>query len=310
MFELLKKNDKVGLITPASFITEDKLQNAISNLKSFGLEPFYYDSIMDKYAYFAGTFEQRAEEINKMYANKSVKAIICVRGGYGTSALSVFLDYETIKKNPKPLIGYSDITALLTAIYLKTKQIAFHGPVGASKFNDFTANNFYNTFFKKNELIKIESLKDTDNFIINSGKVEGKLIGGNLAVLTSLLATPLDVSWENKIVFIEEINEPPYKIDRMLSQLIQANKFKNVTGIIFGKFNKCSLADFSISSEDSFTTKEVIMNLIKPLNIPAIYGFPFGHIDNQVILPIGANASFDADKMELTIKKIFLDFRS
>ncbi len=308
MFKLLKKNDKVGLVSPASFITEEKLANAINNLKSFGLKPFYFDSVLDKYGYFAGTDNARAEELNKMYADKSVKAILCVRGGYGTSRIADLLDYDLIKKNPKPLIGYSDITALLTAIYLKTGQIGFHGVVGASKFNDFTANNFKEMFFKKTQVVKLKVLKTNENeyYTITSGKASGKLVGGNLAILTSLLATKYDADWANKIVFIEEINEPPYKIDRMLTQLIQANKFKDVKGIIFGKFNKCSLADFEIKREDSFTTKEVIMNLIKPLNIPAIYGFPFGHVENLVILPIGANANFNADEMELLVEKDFI----
>ncbi len=309
MYKFFNKNDKIGLISPASFITKEKLNNTIANIENFGLEAIYFKSIFDKKAYFSGTDKERTNELHKMYADKSVKGILCVRGGYGTLRILDFLDYSLIKNNSKPLIGYSDISALLIAIYKKTGQIGFHGVVGASIFNKFTSDNFKEMFLNKNEVVKSNIPKSSNNehYTIFPGKAKGKLIGGNLSILISLLATPYDVSWDNKIVFIEETNEAPYKIDRMLTQLILAGKFKKVKGIIFGTFNKCEGKDFRINNEDTFSLKEVISEIIKPLNIPSAYGFPFGHIENQIILPIGANANFDACNFQISIIKDFFD---
>ena len=306
-FQKLNKNDKIGLITPASNITKQKLENSIQNLKLFGFQAHYFDSVSDKTGYLAGSDKDRVEELHKMYKDKSVKAILCVRGGYGTARLLDLIDYELIKQNPKPLIGYSDITALLSAIYKKTGQIGFHGVVGASIFNEFTANNFNETFLKKIDVIhcKVPKEKLDESYTINPGKASGKLIGGNLAILNSLLDTPYDVDWADKIVFIEEIGEAPYRIDRMLTQLISAGKFNKAKGIVFGIFNKCEGKDFNEKEEDTFLLKDIINEKIKPLGIPAVYGFPFGHIDDQIILPIGAKADFDADKLQISIKKDF-----
>jgi len=306
-FNKLNKKDKIGLITPAGFITKQKLNNAIQNIKNFGFEAFWDNSVLDKTGYLAGTDEERANELHKMYKDKSVKAILCVRGGYGTTRLLDLIDYELIKQNPKPLIGYSDITALHSAIYKNTGQIGFHGVVGASIFNEFTARIFKDMFCSSNEVINYNTVQGgyNEHYTIHKGKASGKLIGGNLSILNSLLGTNFDVNWDNKIVFIEEINEAPYKIDRLLTQLIQAGKFKKVKAIIFGIFNKCEVKDFNVKNEDTFTLKEILFEKIKPLKVPAAYGFPFGHIKNQIILPIGAKAEFDADKMQITIKKDF-----
>jgi len=308
MFNLLKENDKVGLISPASFITKEKLTNSIKNLKSFKLIPVYYESVLERHGYFAGTDESRVNELHKMYVDKSIKAMLCVRGGYGASRIVELLDYNLIKNNPKPLIGYSDITALLIAIYKNTGQFGFHGVVGASVFSDYTAHNFKEIFFKKKDVINYNISKNDkyEQYTICSGKASGELVGGNLAILVSLLATKNDIEWANKIVFIEEINEPPYKIDRMLTQLIQANKFVGVKGIIFGQFNKCEGSDFNVKIEDTFTIKEIISNLIKPLKIPSAYGISFGHVKDQIIFPIGVKANFNANKMQVSIKNNFI----
>ncbi|MCF6365503.1 MAG: LD-carboxypeptidase [Bacteroidales bacterium] len=306
-FKQLKRKDKIGLITPAGFITKQKLKNAVQNIENLGFEAFWYGSVSDKKGYLAGTDKARIEELHKMYKNNSVKAILCVRGGYGATRILDLIDYELIKQNPKPLIGYSDITALHSAIYKKTGQIGFHGTVGASIFTEFTLKNFKEVFCEKKEVVNYTSSETSNykHYTIHEGKASGKLAGGNLSLINSLLCTPYDVNWDNKIVFIEEINEPPYKIDRLLTQLIQAGKFKKVKGIIFGIFNRCEGKDFNVKNEDTFSLKEILSEKIKPLKIPAAYGFPFGHIKNQIILPIGANADFDTNKMQLKIKKDF-----
>ena len=310
-YSILKENDKIGLITPAGYITKQKLDNAIQNVKNFSLEAFYYNSVLDKSGYLAGTDKNRANELHKMYADKSVKAILCVRGGYGTTRILDLLDYELIKNNPKPLIGYSDITALLFAVYKKTGLPGFHGIVGASNFSEYSKDNFKDIFLNtQNEITICQPKNNKDNsYIINPGKTEGILIGGNLSILTSLIGTKYDIDWKNKIIFIEEINEAPYKIDRMLTQLYQAGKFNDVRGIILGKFSKCDSEDFDTKNEDSFSLKEVILEKIRPLQIPAVYEFSFGHIKKQAIFPFGIKVQFDADKFQIRYKrKVLQDF--
>ncbi len=300
---LLKTGDAIGFITPAGFIDEEKLSIAVKNIEAFGLNVFYYDSVLEKSGYLAGNDESRLKEFHSMYENNDIKAIICVRGGYGTTRLLDNIDYSLIKQNPKPLIGYSDITALINAIYKKTGIIGFHGVVGSGDFTDYTSSNFKNIFFGNSEDVVTELFEKhrETSFVINEGIASGELAGGNLALLVSVLGTPYDVSWQDKIVFLEDIGEAPYKIDRMLTQLISAGKFNNVKGIIFGQFRGCEPE--KKDEKNSFSLKEVIINRIKPMNIPSVYGFSFGHIKNQAIFPVGIKADFNTDNFSVSIKR-------
>ncbi len=300
---LLKLGDRIGLISPAGFITEKKLQKTVKNLASFGLQSVYRKSISEKTGYLAGNDQSRLDELHSMYEDKNIKAIICVRGGYGTTRILNKINYDLIKQNPKPLIGYSDITALINAVYKKTKIPGFHGIVGAGDFTEYTAGNFKNMFFSSSEDIKITLSEEHKNevYTISEGTASGKLIGGNLAIICSLLGTPFDVNWKNKIVFLEDIGEAPYRIDRMLTQLISAGKFQDVKGIIFGKFRGCEPEKSEV--ENSFSLKEILIDRIKPLKIPAVYGFSFGHIKNQAIFPTGVKARFNTETFSVSLKR-------
>ncbi len=299
---LLKKGDTIGLVTPSGFINKEKLIKTVNNFKKIGLNTFYFSSVLDKSGYLAGTDNDRIDELHKMYENEDVKAIICVRGGYGVTRILEKLNYNLIEKNAKPLIGYSDITALINAIYKKTEIPGFHGIVGGGDFTDFTYGNFSNMFFGKSEdvVINIFSGHKKEAFVINEGIVSGKLIGGNLSLISNTLGTPFDVSWDNKIVFLEDVGEAPYKIDRMLTHLLSAGKFKNVKAVIFGKFAACETED---KKENSFTLKEIITDRIKPLQVPVIYGYSFGHISNQVIFPTGIYAKLNTEDFSISIKR-------
>ena len=300
---LLKKGDTVGLITPAGFISEKKLQTAEKNLSALGLNVTYYKSVLEKTGYLAGNDESRLNELHSMFKNESIKAIIAVRGGYGTTRILDRINYDIIRQNPKPIVGYSDITALINAVYKKTGIPGFHGIVAAGNFTKFTKKNFEEMFFSDSENIKISVFEEhrKDAYIIKDGNISGKLSGGNLALICSLIGTPFEPDWNNKIVFLEDVGEAPYRIDRMLTQLISAGKFKNVKGIIFGKFRGCEPEESEINN--SFSLKEVIYDRIKPLKTPAVYGFSFGHIKNQTIFPIGINAGFNTETFSLTIKR-------
>lgn len=308
---MLNKGDKIGLVTPSGFISEEKLNRTIRNLKKFGLIPFYTDKLKSKRGYLAGTDKERLQELHEMFSDKNIKAILCVRGGYGATRLLDQIDYKLIKNNPKPFVGFSDITALLSAFYKYANLPSFHGIVGASLFSDYTQKCFRDILMNSEIKIEIKSFKDEqeDQYILKSGAAEGIMIGGNLAVITSLLGTPFDIDWTDKIIFLEEINEPPYKIDRMLTQLISAGKFNNVKAVIFGKFNKCDKNDFRIKEDESFSLKEVITERFQKINVPSVYGFSFGHVKNQAIFPFGMNVIFEADKFQIHFnKEQFKDF--
>ncbi len=296
----LRKGDTIGLITPAGFITNEKFEKTLENLKKIGLIPFYNNSLFDKHGYLAGDDNQRIEEIHSMYENKDIKGILCVRGGYGTTRILDKLDYNLINNNPKPLIGFSDITALISAIYKNTNSPIFHGAMGVSEFNNYTLSNFKEVLMSKYSELTIKSADYNENsdqieykpYIINKGIAKGKLVGGNLSLLVSQIGTQYDIDWTDKIVFIEEICEPPYKIDRMLTHLIMSGKLQNVAGIILGVFNKCEERE---NPENSLSLKQVITDRIKQLNVPSMYGFSFGHIHNQAIFPVGVGVEFDSE---------------
>jgi len=305
---LLKSKDKIALVSPAGFISEQKLEKSIDNLKKLGFIPYFEKSILDKKGYLAGTAKNRAFEINKMFERTDIKGIMCARGGYGSVGIANLLDYKLINKNPKAFIGYSDITYLNHALYKHGNLINFHGVAGVSDFNEYTTNCFQQVLMSNNKSKIIKSQKEENqnkeefkSFTINKGEARGKLVGGNLSLLCSLIGTKDFVSFENKIVFIEEIYEAPYKIDRMLTHLINATDILKASAITFGVFNKCNYDSFDLEKENSLSLKEIIIEKSAYFNVPISYGFSFGHISNQAIFPFGQEATFDSNKFEIYI---------
>jgi muramoyltetrapeptide carboxypeptidase len=303
----LKPGDTLGLIAPGSYISEDELKDSKENLEKLGYKVLYNDRILSKTGYLAGTDVSRAEEINSMFANKEVDGIICARGGYGCSRILPLLDYELIKNNPKILIGYSDITALLNAIYSETGLVTFHGPVGISSFNEFSVTYFNEVLVHPEKDLVLISAKGEDEKDNNgiktivSGKAVGELVGGNLSVLNSLIGTKYDFNGEGKIIFLEEIGEEPYRIDRMLTQLIQSGKFDKAAGIAMGVFKDCEPKEKDPSFSTSFSLMEVLFDRLSNLKIPVIYGMAFGHIKNKFTLPVGIKAELDTVSQTITL---------
>ncbi len=312
----LKKGDKVGLISPGSFISEKELEESILNLKEMGFEAYYTDRVTFRNGYLAGSDEERAADLMEMFANKNVAGIICTRGGYGCARLLPKLNFEIIANNPKPLIGYSDVTALLYGIYSRSGLVCFHGPVGISTFNDFSLRHFKSVLMEGNKEYQMQiPLSDNhtpdseENVIqIRGGKCEGELIGGNLSIVCSLLGTPYDVSTEGKILFLEEIGEEPYRIDRMLTQLLQAGKFDNIAGIALGIFKNCDIKKGNGEFSNSFRLIEVLNDRLYDLGVPVIYGLPFGHVKNKFTLPLGVKTILDVDNRTLTLVEKSVEF--
>ncbi|WP_047419738.1 LD-carboxypeptidase [Cellulophaga sp. Hel_I_12] len=302
----LKIGDTIGLIAPASAIKEDVLEAAKETLRSLGFIPYHTHRILGNHGYFSNTDEERATDLNEMFANPNVHGILCARGGYGCTRIMQSIDYDLIKKNPKVLLGFSDITALANGIYKKTGLITFHGPVGSTLNNEYSIEQLENILITPKDNLRIEnvSLDDTqmkdsefERYTINSGKATGKLVGGSLTLITAMIGTPHEIDFTGTIVCIEDVEEAPYRMDRMLTQLLEGPTFKKAAAVMLGVSKGCDKPP----KPDGFTLKEVMIDRIKPLNIPAAYGMSFGHVDHNFTIPIGIAATFDADAMTLDL---------
>lgn len=305
----LSKGDVIGLIAPGSGIGRFAFEQAIATLERLGFKPYYTENIRVNKSFLGGTDQQRLDDLHHMFGNNDVKGIMCVRGGYGSNRLLSLINYELIRSNPKVFIGYSDITALLYGIYSQTGLVCFHGPVGISSFKEFASDIFIKEIVKAKNQIAIGRPKAWDEnedstykeLKINSGVARGKLVGGNLSVLVSLIGTPYDVDFSNKIVFLEEIGEPPYKIDRMLTHLLQSGKLEKAKGVALGIFKNCDYQPSDEEYDTSFSLQEVLFDRLSDLDKPIMYGLPFGHIKENATIPFGIEAELDVNKGSLTI---------
>lgn len=291
---------RIGLIAPASAAREDKIQKAIDNIESWGLEVVEGKYLRSKNGFLAATDQQRLEDLHLMFSDSTIDAIWCVRGGYGTTRILDELDYDLIRRNPKILLGYSDITALLNAIYLRTGLITYHGPVASSDMTDYVKGEIKNTLFSKNNTSTILPLNQPGEgeqgySIIKGGKAEGRLVGGNLSILAAMCGSGYLPDFSNKIVFIEDVGERPYRLDRMLVQLKQATQLKSAAAIVFGQFTDCD------GPQDSQTVEDVLMDLVKDIPCPVVTGYSIGHVSNQCVLPVGQKAVLDADRGSITL---------
>lgn len=303
----LSKGDTIGLISPAGFIREDQLKESVENLEALGFKVVYNENILARHGYLGGEDEMRAREVNSMFEREDVDGIVCTRGGYGCARILPLLNYDLIKNNPKALIGYSDITSLLYAIYSQTGLVCFHGPVGISTFNDYSVDYFKSALMQPQEnlvIYKAEEKNDDDEFstyAVKSGKAIGILTGGNLSIVVSMIGTKYDISSEDKIIFLEEIGEEPYRIDRMLTQMKQAGKFNGAAGIAMGVFKNSTPKPDKSGISNSFTIKEIFFDILGDLGIPIIYGLSFGHITNKSTLPLGVEAELNTFNQTITL---------
>ncbi len=297
----LKEGDTIAITSPAGAVWEETQVETFSTiLKNLGFKVELGKTIKEKHGYFAGNDDLRAKELNDFFADKNIKGVFSMKGGWGCARILDKLNYKLIQNNPKVIIGFSDITSLLIAITTKTGLVTFHGPVGNSGWNDFTKGVFVNTVMK-NKSFTYPANPSTEEAIItiNSGKASGELIGGNLTVLTSIIGSEYLPDWKGKILFLEDAKEEPYRIDRMLTQLKLSGILSQLNGIIFGKCAKCVPEE----PHKSFTLQEVLQQHLVPLKIPTFYGAMTGHIENKLTLPIGINANMNADTGEISLNE-------
>ncbi len=303
----LKKGDLIGLVTPGSSVTQEQLSDCISKLEELGFRTTYNDSVLSEYGYFAGKDQERADELMEMFTREDVNGIWCVRGGYGSIRILDLLDYDQIRKHPKVFIGYSDITALLTSIYQETGLVTFHGPVGTSDFNSFSVKSMkkvlldpkgeYKYPYKREKSTR--NNPEFDRYTLAGGTAEGVLIGGNISVLDSIIGTRFEPDFENKIVYLEDIGEKTYRVDKMVFHLLSGTNLKQAAGIVMGVFAECN-----INEEPRLSLKVALDDLLLPLGIPVSYGLSFGHIKRMITIPTGIRAAMDADKNNFRLLEV------
>ena len=287
----LKKGDNIGVIAPGGAIfNKSAIEKCKIKLATVGLNMVAGKTLTTQHGYLSDTDENRAKEIMDMFTNSNIKGVLAMRGGSGCARVLPFLDYDVIKQNCKPFIGMSDITALLTAFYTKAEMTSFHGPVGYSTWTDFTKKYFRETLFDKKET-EMLAPAHSDFYTISKGVAQGELIGGNLTVFSQLVGTPYLPDMHGKLLFMEDINEEPYRIDRMLMQLKLAGILSEANGIIVGEFRKCDPEE----PGKSLSLKQVLLDHFSNLNIPVFYGAKFGHIKDKWTLPIGIKAEMNAN---------------
>lgn len=294
----LKLGDTIGIISPASPEKIEIIDKGIETIESLGFKVKIGKNLYSKKGFFAGGDLERAKDIMDMFLDDDVKLILCMRGGYGSMRIIEYLNFEEIKNHPKLFMGFSDITTLLNNIYEKSNLITFHGPMVSSNILEtFTLKSFMDTLtLPKNEFI----IDNPDHLPLEcsvNGIAEGQIVGGNLCLICSTLGTPYEIDTKDKILFLEEIGEAPYKIDRMLTQLLLNNKLQNCKGFILGQFKDCGLPNY----DRSFTLEEVLEDRIFSLKKPTLNHFMSGHSYPKLTLPIGANVRIDCNIGEIKI---------
>jgi muramoyltetrapeptide carboxypeptidase len=292
----LRKGDKVGLLAPASSFSRGDFLSGCERLREMGYEPVYAQDIFDRDIYFAGTAERRTREFHELWQREDIAALICVRGGYGSNYLLEKLDYTIIAAQPKILFGCSDITSLLTAITDRTGLVTFHGPMVAKDIAGQTLelSSWSNALTgAANWNIPTAGVE-----ILRPGKVEGRLYGGCLSMLVASLATPFEIQTEGTILFIEDVAERPFRIDRMLMQLRLAGKLEGARGFVFGEMLDCLPP-----KDETYTLQQVIMRVLEPYNVPIVYGLKSGHVTSgNITLPIGVQAELAAENSGVTLR--------
>lgn len=304
----LQAGMNVGLIAPASSFTPEKLASAKQNLTALGLNIHESAHLHARNGYLAGTDQQRLSDLYWAFENPDIDAVWCIRGGYGCSRLLPMIDFDRIGKHHKVFIGYSDVTALHLAIGQRTGLVTFHGPVAASEFPENTLRHFRSVLMEPvagyqvpiPEKAALPAEEQYQPFVITPGQAKGKLTGGNLTLLTALVGTAFAPSYKNRIVFMEDVGEQPYRIDRMLTQMLQGSDLSKAAGIALGVFADCKPK----GDGPSLSLPETLRDRLGGLGIPVVYGLPFGHVAHQMTFPYGIGAELDATAGSLTLMEV------
>ena len=306
----LLPGDTIGLVTPAGQVSRAAIDKAIANTEALGFRVKLGRYLEEVNGNYAGPWQHRVEDLHGMFADPGVKAIWAIRGGSGAMQLLPHLDYGLMRRHPKILVGYSDITALHLAIHRHAGLVTFHGPVGMSTLSDYATEHLLNVLMRPDYGYVIPMALDNsrkayyepDNAhyalrTVVPGTGTGRLMGGNLALVSALAGTPYAADIRDALLFLEEVNEEPYRVDRMLMQLNLNQPLRTAAGIMLGIFEGCGPAD----DGPSLTLDETTDQHLRPLKIPAVTGWSFGHIRHQFTLPMGIQARLDTGRQTLTL---------
>ena len=313
---MLRRGDMVGLIAPSGVVDDALIQRGVKNLESLGLVVKTGKNIRATNGKYAGSIAERLEDFHDMFLDREVNAVWAATGGSGGNLLLPHINYGLVRANPKIFVGYSDITAFHLALNRKAGLVTFHGPVASSEFTDYNVSQMMAVLMSPRRQTEInmsienarKSIEDPDYALrtIKHGVAEGRLIGGNLSLINALIGTPYAAQIRNSLLFIEDINEAPYRMDRMLTQLQQSvgglgrhDGLRHAAGIMVGVCRKIKQAEGDNSPTQSLA--ELLDHQLAGLPIPSVYGYSFGHIAHQFTLPIGVRARLNTEQQTLTL---------
>ena len=293
----------IGIISPASRPSDEKkYRNGIQYLINLGYKVVESQHVLDSYGYLAGNDKDRVDDLNLMFRDTQIDAIFCSRGGYGTPRIINEIDFEAIKKNPKIFVGYSDITSLNLAIWQKTGLINFSGPMVAVEMgkgiDPFTELRFWETLKSTEQIGELRNPYNSSVQIVKPGKAKGRLLGGCLSLINVVLGTPYCPDFNNAILFIEDIEEEPYRIDRYLAQLKMAGILHQINGLVIGQFVDCVPSE---PEKPNLKLDQIFDDYFSDLDIPIISNFAYGHVPVKHTMPVGAEVELDADHGALII---------
>jgi muramoyltetrapeptide carboxypeptidase len=303
----LRHGDLVGLVAPGGHASDAAISRAVSHIEALGFRVMQGRNLRAVHGNYGGSVLQRVQDLHAMFANREVKAIWAIRGGSGCISLLSTLDYELMRANPKVLLGYSDITALHLAIVRHAALVTFHGPVAISSQSDYARTHLLSVLMDPQPTYTIPMAQENrlraqqePHFAVRTvthGQASGALTGGNLSMVAALSGTPYAAEIGKAILFLEEVNEAPYRLDRWLTQLDLAGGFKHAAAVMIGICDNCGPPD----DEPSLTLDETLDHHLQPLSIPAVTGYSFGHIRDQFTLPMGIHASIDTERQTITL---------
>jgi muramoyltetrapeptide carboxypeptidase len=304
----LERGDTIGIAAPASAPPDPKaIDRSVEALEHLGFRTKLAPNVRKRWGFLAGSDRDRAGDLMRLFGDSSVRAIVCVRGGYGSARLLPLLDYGLIRANPKILVGYSDITSLHSALLVKIGLVSFHGPMLNSDFiketmPEFTLRSFLQTLTEARPAGSIShGYGKRTVTVLSGGSATGELIGGNISILCASLGTPYQPSFKKKILFLEDLDEVPFRFDRMLTQLHNAGLLQQVAGVAVGINKNCKDPKARKSKEYRQTVEDVFKERLLPLGVPVVSGLPFGHVRWNATLPVGVKALLDGARADLVI---------
>jgi muramoyltetrapeptide carboxypeptidase len=303
----LRRGDLVGLIAPGGVVNDRLIEKSVQNIEALGLRVKVGAYLGAAFGNYAGSVQQRLADLHAMFADPEVKMIWPIRGGSGCISLLSQLDYALIRRNPKILLGYSDITALHLAIHNRTGLVSFHGPVASSTLADYPREHMmavlsdpratYTIPMAQENALKAQTMPHFGIRTVTAGVATGPLLGGNLSIVAALAGTPYAADFRDGLLFLEEVDEAPYRLDRWMTQLDLSLGFANAAGVIVGVCEDCAPEE----GKRSLSLDQTFDQHLKPLTIPAVTGYSIGHIRHQFTIPVGVRATLDTERQTVTL---------